>query len=398
VVLREDIRLRLWPNNTIVEFDHSINAAIKRLRNALGESAEAPRYIETLAKRGYRFIGDVETVVPAMQPAVSNGSDSEPPAPVTPRYRILDRLGEGGMGVVYRAEDIRLSRQVALKFLPAPAAEIPSTILRRFEREARAASSLNHPHICTIYGLEDFDGQPVIAMELVHGETLSSRQIRGRIPREEALRIAVQVAGAMAEAHRKGIVHRDLKPANIMLTKSGVKVLDFGLAKMERATATDDETATISGMILGTPHYMSPEQAQGQEADARGDIFAFGVILYEMLASKRPFEGKNAAGIMAAILERDPPSLTGSVPASLDRVLRRCLAKNPEDRWQSAADLQAELEWLAESPTTEPLVAAARSRWIDWRWIAIGTLAVLSIALGGVLISQKPLRRPYRGS
>jgi DNA-binding winged helix-turn-helix (wHTH) protein len=185
VVLREDIRLRLWPNNTIVEFDHSINAAVKRLRNALGESAEAPRYIETLAKRGCRFIGEVETVAPAMPPAVSNGSNSELPA-LTPRYRILDRLGEGGMGVVYRAEDIRLGRQVALKFLPAPVAEIPSTILRRFEREARAASSLNHPHICTIYGLEDFDGQPVIAMELVHGETLLSRQIRGTVLREEA--------------------------------------------------------------------------------------------------------------------------------------------------------------------------------------------------------------------
>src|SRR5215471_4022850 len=244
VVLREEIRLRLWPNNTIVEFDHSINAAIKRLRNALGESAVDPRYVETLAKRGYRFVGEIEGRAPPL-PGLETGTAQVPEDPPTSpdvalddmlvsHYRILGKLGEGDMGVVYRAEDTKLGREVALKFLPSPAAEIPSSILQRFEREARAASALNHPHICTIYGLEDCNGQPAIVMELVEGETLSDRLLQGRLTQEEALRVAVQTAGALEEAHRKGVVHRDLKPANLMLTKAGVKALDFGLAKIER--------------------------------------------------------------------------------------------------------------------------------------------------------------------
>jgi DNA-binding winged helix-turn-helix (wHTH) protein len=253
VVLRDEIRMRLWPNNTVVEFDHSINAAINRLRNALGESADDPRYIETLVKRGYRFVGEVESVdresserVPQTAP---NRPDSEQ-AQMVSHYRIVGKLGEGGMGVVYRAEDIKLGRLVALKFLPSPAGETPVSLLKRFEGEAGAASALNHPNICTIFGLEDCSGQPAIVMELLEGETLAAQLSKRQLPLERALRVAIQTASAMVEAHRKGVVHRDLKPANIMLTRSGVKVLDFGLAKMERDSVVGD-VATTAGTILG---------------------------------------------------------------------------------------------------------------------------------------------------
>jgi serine/threonine-protein kinase len=336
------------------------------LRNALGESAEDLRYIETLAKRGYRFAGQLETfaahLVDANPPApLGAGGDSESTnggelaGTRVSHYRILGKLGEGGMGIVYRAEDSRLGRQVALKFLPAPVSEIPPALLQRFEREARAASALNHPNICIIYGLEDAGGRPAIAMELIEGETLSARLRRGQLPIKEALQAGIQIAAALSEAHSKCVVHRDLKPSNIMLTKAGLKVLDFGLAKIEHPTAIADEISR-PGLVLGTAHYLSPEQAQGRDIDTRTDIFSFGVVLFEMLAGERPFEGQSAAGVIAAILERDPPSLGDSVPAVLEHVVRRCLAKNPDDRWQSARDLQAELEWILKSD--HPPVAA----------------------------------------
>ncbi len=411
VVMREDIRRKLWPNNTIVEFDHSINSAIKRLRNALGESAEDPRYVETLAKRGYRFVGEVERVgeaSPRPEPATETQVEpvSQTAGEVVAHYRLLDKLGEGGMGVVYRAEDLKLGRQVALKFLPGGDAEFSDLALRRFEREARAASALNHPNICTIYGLENFEGRPAIAMELVEGQTLGARLAKGRLPLQEALQIAIQIAAAMSEAHRKGIVHRDLKPGNIMLssrtvTGPGVKVLDFGLAKMEQAVAIADRTVTMEGTVVGTPYYMSPEQAQGQDADARSDIFSFGVVLFEMLASKRPFEGQNAASVMAAILEREPPALGDTAPPVLDRLVRRCLAKDAEDRWQSARDLMAELQWIAVAPAapTGDSAAAPQPAGSPWgtrlRWGGIGLLAALSIAgVAAALLRPKPAAAP----
>jgi serine/threonine protein kinase len=402
VVLREEIRLKLWPNNTIVEFDHSINAAIKRLRNALGETAEAPRYIETLTKRGYRFVGEVANLTPprpepaaAPEPtAVTNAPEVTPTGSMVSHFRIIAKLGEGGMGVVYRAEDVKLGRQVALKLLPSPAHEIPATLLQRFEREARAASALNHPNICTIYGLEDCNGQPAIVMELVEGETLATRLSKGRPALEEALRVAFQTAGAMVEAHRNGVVHRDLKPGNIMLTKSGVKVLDFGLAKMEFAAAAGAETITMAGVIMGTPQYMSPEQAQGKEADARSDIFSFGIVLYEMLSGKRPFEGQSTPGILTAIVEREPPPLGDSVAAPLERVVRRCLAKDPGERWQSARDLQSELEWIAGAPSEQAVSPTRPARKIDWRWFAAGALACALIVSSALFLRERPPAAP----
>jgi serine/threonine protein kinase len=292
------------------------------------------------------------------------------------------------MGVVYRAEDLKLGRHVALKFLPRADGELPESVLRRFEREARAASALNHPHICTVHGLEDFGGQPAIVMELVEGETLAARLAKGALPLDQSLGLATQISGAMAEAHRRGIVHRDLKPANIMLTKSGAKVLDFGLAKMERAVSAsaDAETVTQKGAVLGTLHYMSPEQVQGKETDARSDIFSFGLVLYEILIGRRAFEGESAASVMAGILERDPAPLESNIPPALNRLLLRCLAKDPEERWQSARDLKTELEWIAEAAPQQP----RPHRRVGAAWISAALFAAVAAVTLFIHLRERP--------
>ena len=379
VVLREDIRRKLWPNGTIVEVGHGINAAVLRLREALGESAENPRYVETLARRGYRFAGQPDVVY---KERVEPVPDSPEPLPVRPKgsasgpavapfdtgdlrgktishYQVIEKVGGGGMGVVYRAADLKLGRHVALKFLPQELAGDPAA-LGRFQREARAASALNHPNICTVYGVEEYCGQPLIVMEMLEGETLEAKLAKGPLPVSKALTMAIQMADALDAAHHKGIVHRDLKPGNVLVTRSGVKVLDFGLAKIARAVAMGNEDGshvTEEGAILGTLHYMSPEQVQGKEADRSSDIFSFGLVLYEMLAGKRAFPGENSAAVMAAILTAEPPEIREPiVPAGLDRVLERCLAKDPEERWHTACDLKAALEWIAAgwAPGTPP--------------------------------------------
>ena len=395
VVSREDLRKVLWPNDTVVEFEHSINAAIQRLRDALGDSAAKPRYVETLPRRGYRFIGAVE---PEPEPEHQPQPDAPKDVPdaraadltgkILDHYRIVGKLGEGGMGVVYRAEDLKLGRQVAIKFLPGADRELPESMLRRFEREARAASALNHPHICTVHGLEDFGGQPAIVMELVEGETLAARLARGPLPLAQSLALAAQVAGAVGEAHRRGIVHRDLKPANIMLTKSGAKVLDFGLAKMERAAAAsaEAETVTQKGAIVGTLHYMSPEQVQGKDADACSDIFSFGLVLYEMLTGRRAFEGESAASVMAGILEREPSPLESSIPPALNRLMLRCLAKDPEERWQSARDLKTELEWIAEAAPPQPRTY----RRAGAAWLSVALFAAVAAVTLFIHLREKP--------
>jgi Tol biopolymer transport system component/DNA-binding winged helix-turn-helix (wHTH) protein len=344
VVLREEIRRKLWPNGTVVEFDHSINTAIKQIRATLADSADEPRYIETVGRQGYRFIGQLdardEPQTEPPTPAVDPGAEAES------HFRILRTLGEGAMGKVCLAEDLKLGRRVALKFLADDSGTASPALLERFRREARAAAALSHPNICTVYGVEEHQGQPVIVMEFVDGETLAARLERGALKLDQALALAIQIAAALAEAHGKGVVHRDLKPANIMIGKSGAKVLDFGLAKIERRVAGEEQTRTMTaeGSILGTVQYMSPEQAQGKEVDARSDIFSFGLVLYEMIAGKPAFEGSNPASIIAAILEREAPALE---PEGLNRVVRACLAKDPADRFQTARDLQRALEWSA---------------------------------------------------
>jgi len=399
VVLRDEIRQRLWPNNTIVEFDHGINAAVQKLRDALGESAEKPRYVETVARRGYRFLGNVEKPSEEAPPAPDPKTRIEPArSPLDPstltgltlgHYRILKRLGAGGMGVVYEAEDLSLGRKVALKFLPSPVGELPETVIRRFEREARAASALSHPNICTVYGFENLGGQPAIAMELVDGESLEQRLQRGPLG-PEALRLAIQVADGLAEAHRKGVVHRDLKPGNIMLTKAGVKILDFGLAKLEGPAVAVDGTRTLDGVVQGTLQYMSPEQTRGEEVDWRSDVFSFGAVLHEMLTGACPFKADGNAGAIAVTPGNDPPALQR---VSLDRVVRRCLAKEREERWQSVLDLKAELQWIAEgAPAEDAAPARGNRRWGAMRspWTAVVGLAMLVLALAAVILRERP--------
>jgi serine/threonine protein kinase/Tol biopolymer transport system component len=304
-------------------------------------------------------------------------------------YEIVGAIGAGGMGEVYRARDTRLDRTVAVKVLPSSLAGDPQ-LRERFDREARAISSLNHPHICTLYDVGHQDGIDFLVLECLEGATLDARlkprapsDVAERLGIDEALRIATQIASALDAAHRAGIVHRDLKPANVMLTKSGAKLLDFGLAKSAApaiATSglsmapTTPPNLTAQGTILGTFQYMAPEQIEGMEADTRTDIFAFGGVLFEMLTGRPAFEGKTRAQLLGAILKDEPPPVssvslglgssegepgargsTGSPRAmALDRVVATCLAKDPDDRWQTARDLLRELKWIAEAGPTEP--------------------------------------------
>src|SRR6202030_3632477 len=285
-------------------------------------------------------------------------------------YEILSSIGAGGMGEVYRARDTRLDRIVAIKVLPTHLAD-RSELRERFEREARTIASLNHPHICTLFDIGQQDSIDYLVMEYLEGETLAQRLQKGPLPLEQVLRYAIEIADALDKAHRKGITHRDLKPGNIMLTKSGTKLLDFGLAKLRQDAVpgtplsqlpTAKEAITAQGTILGTLQYMAPEQVEGREVDARTDIFAFGVVVYEMATGKKAFEGKSQASLIAKILETDPPpisSLQPMTPPALDRVVKRCLSKETDERWQSANDLTNELKWIAEGGSQVALAPTA---------------------------------------
>ena len=271
-------------------------------------------------------------------------------------YEIVAPLGAGGMGEVYRARDTRLDRTVAIKILPAHLSSNPEA-RQRFDREARSISLVNHPHICTLFDVGHQDGTDFLVMEFLDGETLADRLNKGLLSHEQVLRYGIEICEGLDKAHKTGVVHRDLKPGNIMLTKSGVKLMDFGLAKLKSeavpgalTVVTSDEKLTSDGTIVGTFQYMAPEQLEGQEVDARTDIFAFGEVLYEMATGKPAFSGKTRASLIAAILSSDPRPVTELAPATpsaLDRVIKRCLAKDPEERWQTACDLVSELKWIA---------------------------------------------------
>jgi Tol biopolymer transport system component/predicted Ser/Thr protein kinase len=292
-------------------------------------------------------------------------------------YEILSAVGAGGMGEVYRARDTRLNRVVAIKVLPAHLADKPD-VRERFEREARTVASLNHPHICVLHDIGQQDGTDFLVMEFLEGETLAERLKKGPLPLEQVLQYAVEISDALDKAHRKGVTHRDLKPGNIMLTKTGTKLLDFGLAKLKQVVApanaqlselpTASDPLTAHGTIVGTLQYMPPEQLEGKEVDARTDIFAFGVVVYEMATGKRAFDGKSQASLIAAILEREPPpmsSLQPMTPSALDRAVKKCLAKEPERRWQAASDVCDELKWIAEGGSQITLAPTAAIRGID---------------------------------
>jgi len=439
LVTREEIRGKLWPNGTIVEFEHSISAAMNRLRQALGDSPENPRFIETLARRGYRWKTPVEWVESSREAASPTELERrETPAAAggnligkkVSHYRVLEVLGGGGMGVVYKAEDLRLGRRVAVKFLPEELAGAPDA-LKRFEREARAASALNHPNICTVYEIEEHDDKPFIVMELLEGKTLRDLISSGKevamgienrtspLPLGTLLDVALQVAQGLEAAHKLGVIHRDIKPANIFVTNHGqAKILDFGLAKLapesaalgqsqvdnspEQADAQrqvhkgirgSDLSLTLTGSSMGTAGYMSPEQVRGENLDVRTDLFSFGLVLYEIAAGQRTFGGETKAILQDAILHHSPTpvrELDPRVPPSLEAIINKALEKDRNLRYQSATEMRADLRRLKRDLETEhrrpdsssPRVLRRIRRKSRWRIITpVAALLVLGVAL-----------------
>jgi serine/threonine protein kinase len=422
VVLRREIRKRLWPNDTLVEFENSINAAVKRLRIALGDSADHPRYIETLARRGYRWMVPVE--YGEARPASLRGpqfdglpSRSEAvPYLIGKRvshYRVLELIGGGGMGVVYKAEDLKLGRRVALKFLSEELTQ-DTAAKERFEREARAASALSHPNICTIHGVEEHSGHSFIIMELLEGQSVrdliaaegSSRNDGGTgpLPLESLLDIAIQTAEGLGEAHQKGIIHRDVKPANIFVTRHGhAKILDFGVAKLLAADTHDprspdsgngslqasDLNLTRTGVAMGTAGYMSPEQIRGEKVDARSDLFSLGLVLYEMAVGQRAFSGETAQILHAAILN-DPPKpvreLNPEVPVRLEEIIGKALEKDRKRRYQTALELTADLKRLKQRIGP----ASGRFKW----WIIAGIVVLSCVSLTSWFVMRRTVPGP----
>ena len=323
-------------------------------------------------------------------------------------YRVIARVGSGGMGDVYRAEDTRLHRTVAIKILTSDTSDAGSK--RRFEREARAIAALNHPHICTLYDVGRQDEVDYLVMEYLEGETLCDRLERGRLTLDQAMEYGVEILEALDAAHRHGVFHRDLKPANIMVTRNGVKLLDFGIARLRlpfqgsREGETDASTKlTVEGAIVGTPQYMAPEQLHGKDSDARTDIFAFGLVLYEMVTGKKAFEGETLAGLIASILERDPVPLVElqpSVTRELDRLIQTCIAKDPDERWQTARDLKRELAAQQggrslDSTAASTAVAPGRNR-PTWILSAVLAVAVIALIAAAYFRSSAPTARDVR--
>ena len=457
LVTREEIQEELWPNDTVVEFEHSINAAIAKLRKAFGESANEPRYIETIAKRGYRLIAPTEWLTDSRESVLTGivHSGNGPAARTQPEaaglagkivshYRVLDIIGGGGMGVVYRAEDLKLGRQVALKFLPEEVGG-DARALQRFEREARAASALDHPNICSIYEFGEHEGQSFIVMQLLEGETLRQRLASAALQRsglnangdqtfpvDELLDVAGQIADGLQAAHERGIIHRDIKPANIFLTNRGlVKILDFGVAKLTETSAISDfnlavedglaarhdfsradasspvESSVVQPAVLpdtgltrtgpgmGTVGYMSPEQVRGEKVDARTDIFSFGVVLYEMATGQRAFNGETVARIHDAISNQTPTpahKLNGEIPPKLEQVIDRAIEKNRELRYQSAAEMRVNLQSVAyRSRDGDDGVPEERSR---GKWLAAAAVVCVAIIAGGLYQHWRSHRSP----
>jgi Tol biopolymer transport system component len=331
-------------------------------------------------------------------------------------YEIQSALGAGGMGEVYRARDTRLERVVAVKILPAHLSS-SEELKARFEREARAVSSLNHPHICQLYDVGSQDGTAFLVMEYLEGESLAERLHKGPLPLKQALEFGAEICEALATAHRAGILHRDLKPGNVMLTAGGAKLLDFGLAKAaptlsgvssSAASGMTPSTPTMTiadlssapkaltqrGTVVGTFQYMSPEVLQGAEADARSDIFSLGCVLYEMVTGRRAFEGKSQLSVLTGILEHDPAPVSAvqkTSPAALDYVVKTCLEKNPEERFQSAQDVKLQLRWIAAGGGQKTVATGAQGR--PWLWWAVAAVAIL-VAVGSTVSYVRVASRP----
>ena len=380
IVTREEIEAELWSNDVVVEFDTGINQAIKRLRKALGDSADAPKYVETVGRRGYRLIVPVERVEVASQKKKEDPTNWH--GKRISHYRVLEIIGGGGMGVVYKAEDLMLGRQVALKFLPEELSSNP-TALDRFRLEARTASSLNHPNICTIHEFGEHEGHLFIAMELLEGQTLRNCLASGlfggigpatEMARERLLDIALQILDGLHAAHEQGIIHRDIKPVNLFVTNLGVtKILDFGLATLVESTGRDavaeEQAQTVAatscasipssvfnlsrfGIPAGTAGYMSPEQIRGEKLDPRTDLFSFGLVLYEMATGRRAFGGETVEELHDAILNQVTPPVQVLKPELLpilSQVINKALQKDREQRYGNAAELLADIIQLKRS-------------------------------------------------
>jgi serine/threonine protein kinase/tetratricopeptide (TPR) repeat protein len=467
IVTRDEIQKKLWPNDTAVDFDQGINATIRKLRQVLRDSAERPTYIETVARRGYRLMIPVEAQGPAPSGQHSSEPDETALQPKSPsasltgktvsHYRVLDILGGGGMGVVYRAEDLKLGRAVALKFLPEELGGDPKA-LERFEREARAASALDHPNICSIYEFGEHEGQPFIVMQLLEGQTLrehlaslalvrsgSDGSCPQAFPLDQLLDVGTQIAAGLQAAHEKGIIHRDIKPANIFLTKRGlVKILDFGVAKLvaeapggvaveapgfSPANADDGEMGlqprpglkpnleadpdhwaearcfhqrataphlTRTGAAMGTAGYMSPEQIRGEKVDARTDLFSFGLVLYEMATGQRAFSGDTAAIVHDAIVNQTPPpahEVNAAIPPGLEQIINRAIEKDRERRYETAAEMAADLQ--SETGDEPGKVGNGKLRKRSRRnWLPVASLFCVAIIAGGLYWYWRSHRPP----
>jgi len=382
LVDKDELIRRLWPD-TFVE-DGNVAKHVSLLRKILSEATNGREYIETIPKHGYRFVAEVRDLA---DPGAGSQSSTVPDASLIGKkishYRVLQVLGGGGMGVVYKAEDLKLGRPVALKFLPEELAG-DAVALKRFEHEARAASALNHPNICTIYAVEEHEGTSFIAMELLEGRTLrdliaeqqasaENKSKQGHIQLGTLLDIGIQVVEGLDAAHKKGIIHRDVKPANIFVTSQGqVKILDFGLAKLQESEARDSQpeslvesrqplnpvlTLTRTGTTVGTAAYMSPEQVRGEKLDVRTDLFSFGLVLYEMAAGQRAFPGETIPELHAAILEQSATPLRElnlGVSAKLEKIINRALEKDRQLRYQAASEMRAELVSLTSETERRP--------------------------------------------
>jgi serine/threonine protein kinase len=322
-------------------------------------------------------------------------------------YQILSLLGVGGMGEVYHAQDVRLKRTVAIKVLPAHLSN-DTDLRQRFEREARTVSNLSHPHICPIYDIGQQNGVDFLVMEYLEGETLAQRLERaGRLPLKEALHYALEIASALEEAHRLGIVHRDLKPGNVMLTKGGVKLLDFGLAKWEEEPQSGthdlsvveigDTNLSLRSMIRGTLSYMSPEQAGGKELDARSDIFSFGSVLYEMVMGQKAFQGDSALSTLSAILWQDPRptvEIRDDLPDGLQSIIDRCLQKDRERRWRTMGEVRVALDEMKEAEQSISPVRTARSEWNRQQILIWAVVILVVVAVLGSVWLNRQTRQP----
>ena len=410
LVSRDQIIEKIWGKDVFLDTDASINSAIRKIRQVLRDDPEQPRFVQTISGKGYRFIASVE-------------DPSQPTAPTAPpvlvpaenllgkkvsHYRVLQMLGGGGMGVVYKAEDLKLGRLVALKFLPTELAKDPIAF-ERLQREARAASALDHPNICSVYQLDEHEGQPFIVMQFLEGQTLREwieDDASGLNPFERLKSLtdlAIQIASGLEAAHRKGIIHRDVKPANIFVTSSGqAKILDFGVAKFvddieigqakregspkSEAINAKDLHLTHTGVSIGTPSYLSPEQIRREKLDARTDLFSFGLVLYEMATGKQAFSGETVAVIRDAVLNLPPaPVREGrpEIPLELEKVINKGLEKNRDLRYQSAQEMRVDLMEMAVGQPEATTLPRRNLTWVA-AGLALLTLSLLAFDVGGV--------------